>query len=185
MGIGKLLDRVPPDDYKKEWAQLLDKEKGLTEANVEASMIIFKLGKEWLALATSALAEVCEPRAIHHLPHRTGKILKGVVNIRGRLCICVSMHDFLEIYQKSDEDLAIDASKKRMIVARHGEEIWVFTVDEVLGIQNFEQNKLKNVPITVTKSTANFLRGMLEWETKNVGFLDEELLFQSLRRGIS
>ena len=59
------------------------------------SVVVFRVGSEWLALATSVFREVAALRTIHSLPQRrTGAVL-GLANVRGELLICVSLGHLL------------------------------------------------------------------------------------------
>lgn len=78
-----LLEREPPEDYLREWTQALAEEKGEDKAADTLSVLIFRLGQEWLALPTHVCQEVAEMRPIHILPHRSGPVLLGLANIRG------------------------------------------------------------------------------------------------------
>lgn len=42
------------------------------------SLLLFRLGEEWLALATACLAEVAPMQPVHSLPHQRSRVLQGV-----------------------------------------------------------------------------------------------------------
>ena len=65
----QLLDRALPADYRRERAEHYAQSKKITKP-ARLSVVIFRLGLEWLALPTGAFAEVAERRALHTLPHR-------------------------------------------------------------------------------------------------------------------
>ena len=180
----KLLDRVPDEAYIDEWTILVQKEKLAEEVAAEHSVVIFRLNQEWLAISTLIFAEVATLRKIHHIPHRSGLILKGVVNLRGQLKLCISLHNFLEI-ESIDKKADHQKDKyQRMLAIKREDQNWIFPVDEVYGIFKCDIMHLQNVPVTITKSKANFLKGVFAWEGKSVGYLDEDLLFQSLQRSV-
>lgn len=178
-----LLDRKADSRYLAEWTQLLQKERVSAEELHENSVVIFRLHKEWLALSTLIFSEVAETRPIHRIPHRSGKILLGVVNLRGQLHLCVALDKLLEI-EPPDSSTNGSSSKayRRMLEIKKNEERWIFPVDEVYGILRIDSKAMQNVPVTVAKSTANFLKGVFYWKNKSVGYLDEELLLSSLKR---
>jgi len=179
----KLLDREVQEDYKTEWTELLMRKKEeLRTAPI--SVVMFRLQQQWLALSTTAFKEVCEVRPIHTLPHRSNNLLLGVVNIRGQLRTCVALGKMLEIEDAVAAKEANETCYQRLIVLENESDRWVFPADEVHGISHFEQSDVHNVPVTVSKSTANFLKGMLERDGKHMGFIDEELMFSGLRRVI-
>lgn len=47
------------------------------------SVLVFRVGEEWMAADIALLVEIGEMRPIHTIPHRTNEILSGLVNIRG------------------------------------------------------------------------------------------------------
>lgn len=182
ISANKLLDRPSDDAYINEWTALLQKEKSREEGESENSIVIFRLGNEWLAISTKFFTEIAENRKIHSIPHRSGTILLGVVNLRGQLKLCISLHGLLEIEQQPQTENG--HSTERMVSIQKEGERWIFPVDDVYGISRFDLNYLENVPVTVAKSTANYLKGVIKWEGKRVGYLDEELLFYSLKRSV-
>lgn len=179
----KLLDRDVQEDYRDEWTRLLMRQKEeMRQAPI--SVVMFRLQEQWLALSTDAFKEVCEVRPIHTLPHRSNNLLLGLVNIRGQLRTCVALDKMLEIEEVEDLHRTNEAVYQRLVVLEDQTDRWVFPADEVHGISHFEQSDVHNVPVTVSKSTANFLKGMLEHDGKHMGFIDEELMFSGLRRVI-
>src|ERR1700740_948398 len=75
----RFLDTPAPGAYVEEWTDRLTApvEEGATDLQ---SVLIFRLGEEWLALRVPVLLEVTNPRPIHRIPHRVG-LLAGLVNI--------------------------------------------------------------------------------------------------------
>ena len=65
------------------------------QRQIRSRCCIFRLGREWLALPTHVCQEMAEMRPIHTLPHRSGPVLLGLVNIRGSIRLCVSLRELL------------------------------------------------------------------------------------------
>lgn len=177
----QLLDRPPSEEYIKEWTKLLTQEKEEVREVKEYSILIFRLRKEWLALPILVFSQVSERRKIHHIPHRTTASLLGLVNVRGQMKLCVALHNILQI--ENSNSISNDTYEQMLVIEKNSD-IWVFPVDEIYGIHQCNMNELQNVPVTVSKSTANFLRGMLHHDNKKIGLLDEELLFYSLKMSV-
>lgn len=90
----QLLDRPVTEERRREWTEHYGQERKLsTPARI--SVVIFRLGSEWLALPTPAFQEVAERRRLHSLPHRRGGVVLGLVNVRGELLVCASLHRVL------------------------------------------------------------------------------------------
>ena len=59
------------------------------------SILVFRLGEEWLGLASRCLSEVAPAQTIHSLPHQRSRALLGVANVRGALVACISLVELL------------------------------------------------------------------------------------------
>ena len=174
-----LLQRAPADGYLTEWTELLKREKSSARTLPESSVVIFRLFEEWLAINTSFFVEVASLRKIHRIPHSDHSVVLGLVNLRGQLKLTIALHHLLQVNTASKGD---EKGHKRLIALRKDEDQWIFPVNEVYGIHHFDANQLQNVPITVAKSSSNYLKGMIPWNDRSVGLIDEELLFSSLGR---
>ena len=185
ISANKLLERKPDESYILEWSRLLQEQKNEVVRTDEKSVVVFRLGREWLGMATVIFHEVAERRMIHKIPHRGGNILMGMANLRGQLRICVNMHNLLEIeasHQQNQQSSSV--IYQRMLAIQSDDEFWIFPVDEVYGIHRYDPNNVENVPVTVSKSTANYITGVVTWNNMNIGILDEELLLYSLKRSL-
>lgn len=179
-----LLAREPDDSYIAEWTSLLAGDSGPKDM-AEASVVVFRIGEEWLALSTYICKQVADKRHVHSIPHRRDKFLLGMVNLRGQLTLCIALNQLLEIHAEDiDGKTTQELSDKRFLAIQKENETWVFPVSEIFGVIHTDLAKVQNVPVTVSKSTANYLKGVIPWNQKNVGLLDEELIFFSLRRSL-
>lgn len=189
----RLLDRPPQPEYLTMWGELLMHAKAPMPGPSEGSVLLFRLGNEWFGFSTSVLEEVLESRPIHTVPNSRSKIFLGVVNVRGQLRLCIALHKLLEV---SSEWTAAPRSRlvpifgmghrkyQRMMAIKRSTEMWVFPVDEVYGAISCTVEGFLNLPVNVSKSTVNYLKGLWRWNDRNVAVIDEELLFASLRRMI-
>jgi chemotaxis-related protein WspD len=177
----QLLEKPVDDKYLEEWTRfLIAEEEGKVKKNAH-SVVVFRLGQDWLGLSTLAFAEVSKMRPVRRIPHRTNEVLKGFINIRGQLYLCIDLAKVLEIEQaagpgKNDQQMAVTVSKNQ--------NDWVFVADEVLGVFLYDTDDLTNVPVTVSKSTANYLKGIMIADHRHISILDEDLLFYSLEKRV-
>lgn len=186
-----MLEREAPRDYLNEWTSLLAQTKLETiqeqrDTTSKTSVVVFRLGVEWLALATNIFKEVTQVSTIRTLPHRSNPILLGLANIRGEIQMCISLSSLLNLensaavnHQNTNEILS-----QRMMVVEKEASRWVFPVDEIYGVHTFHPHELSNVPATVSKSTQTYVKGMLECHERNVSYLDDDLLFYILNKKI-
>ena len=177
-----LFDREVPADYRREWSVLLAREKESLKSATE-SVVIFTLGAETLALPTHIFREVAEMRVLHRVPGTRGKLLQGLVNIRGEIQLCVALHSLLGIPVEAKDGKPF--ADGRMLVVEHGASIWVFPVNKVHGTWRYDPDKLDAPPSTLEKSSSNYTRGTIEWEGKTVGCLNEETILAALKGSVS
>jgi chemotaxis-related protein WspD len=179
-----LLDRAQVHDLA-ETTRLFAADKQSAQRG-EHSAFVFRVGPEWLALATSALDEIADLRPIHSLPHRRSGVVLGLANVRGELIVCVSLAQLLGIEQKAEEPAPRERRQalRRLLVLRDRGMRLAFPVDEVHGTQRYDQAELKSAPSTVSRATASYSRAVLPWGSNAVGLLDDELLFHSLNRNL-
>lgn len=181
-----LFERPPNEEYIKEWTATLSQPTPPEQALNLLSVLIFRLGQEWLALPTIFFKEVTHQRQVHHIPHRRSKILQGIVNLNGELELYVALHELLQIEMSmvSSSNRFPYQSNRMMAIIKEGK-LWVFPVDEIEEIHSWNLLDLENVPVNLSKSKNNYLRGIMKVENKSIGLLDDELLFASLKRSCS
>lgn len=177
----KLLDRTAPDEYRHEWSENLRQHKDEDQRALR-SAFVFRLGAEWFALPTEVLSEVTEIRGIHRIPHNRSQVLRGLVNIRGELHLCVSL-GFLFGLEKGDAAASQGRHiHERIVVIERDRERYVFPVSEVSAIHRFRDDQVAEAPATIAEKTGSFLSGILHIDSHHAGLLDPLLLFQALAR---
>lgn len=204
-------DRPAPEGYLAEWTQWLS--GGIADLTVEQvvhgddreliSVLIFRLGHEWLAFRTQVVAEVTLPRPVHRIPHRSNTTLIGLVNLRGQLQLCVSLHALLgvnappepaaepppvrhgdrsELGKDRKTELGLSPGTRLVVLRdRDRSELWIFGADEVLGVHRLPRVRVRNVSSSLANPEVSFSQAILSWEDHSVGFLDEQRVFAALR----
>ncbi|SDD05528.1 chemotaxis-related protein WspD [Sphingomonas sp. YR710] len=182
-----LLDRAPPDGYLAEWSRhVAQSEIADGERRDSGSALIFRVGAEWLALPTTAIQEVAELRPIHSLPRRTNGTVLGIANIRGEILACVALAGLLGLDAVAEgEGQDVRTAHRRLVVAGWQGKRIVLPVDEVHGVLRFDVEALAAVPAILAGSGKPFTRGMLAWQQRTVGYLDERLLFDAIDRSLA
>ena len=179
-------DRAAPAGYLESWRVLLEQPAAVAETDA-TSVLVFRLGNEWLALPTAALVEVTPTRAVHHVPHRTGTALEGLVNIRGHLQLCVSLRRLLGLEPSAGPAAgspAPDPTTRLLVIERPGDrgaERWVFRVEEVAGVHRISKASMRAVPSTVSAAARRSTRALFDWQERAVGLLDDGWLMDGLR----
>lgn len=192
----ELLEREPPADYVEEWTHLLA--SSLTfETSVQRqatqSVMIFRLGQEWLALRANLFKEITQPTVIHTLPHRSNNYLLGITNIRGKILICISLREFLGIEKlasktinnRESSTLAVKINPviyQRMAVIESAGESWVFRVDEMYGVYRLAEPDLQPPPPAIFQGAETYTKGIFSWHHQKVNYLNEQLLLKALHQ---
>lgn len=197
-----LLDREVPVGYINEWTELFSQAKlELTDPQLEKTneeiektitVLVFRLGVEWLALSAKLFIEITPPCIIHTIPHRSNKILQGIVNIRGEILLSISLSNFLNLEtqefknKKSKSQIATrdfnPVAQQRMIVVEKEGNRWVFIADEVANLQKFHSHEFRQAPAVISQADEAYTKSVINWQGKKINYLDDELLFYTLSK---
>lgn len=184
-----LLDRPLPAGYREEWARHFAEpdRTAVEEADAEErTVVLFRIGEEWLALAADLFQEVAEPRRHHSLPHRRDDLVLGIVNVRGELIVCVSLGSLLGIADARGAERGdrVKAFPRLAVIGRDGRRA-AFPVDEVHGVHRYAAADVAGVPATIGKASSSFISVMIAWKGRSVGRLDDRLVLDAIDRGIA
>jgi chemotaxis-related protein WspD len=182
-GAAELLDGDPPADYLAEWTRHFAQRKPAEDVETR-SIVIFRIGAEWLALPASVVVEVANVLPVHSLPHRQGGAVLGLANVRGELLICVSLGRIVGVEPSAVTSRERSTVYQRLLVIRREDVRVVCPVDEVHGIHRVHLRELKDVPATVANATVSYSTALVSWRERSVGILDDQLVFYSLKRSL-
>lgn len=175
----KLFERMPELTYLEEWASLLAQVPEKDAEIKETSLVIFRLSDEWFALPTLIFSEIGAQYTINSMPYYHDPAILGVINLKGQLRVCFSLHVLLDLKKSPLVNFP------RFLAISDKNEIWTTPVDEVKGIYQYDLSLLSNVPVDFANMRENFLKGVINWNEKNIYLINDEILFSSLRRRIS
>ena len=178
----RLLDRyaLQQDEAEVEYAQ------APAAAQASRSLLVFRLGEEWLALATRILVEVAAPVPVHTLPHPRGRALLGVANVRGALLTCLSLVELLglDVSGAPAPAAGVRVAPRMLVLGAPGGHL-LAAVDEVDGIHGFALDLLAEAERDNTLDPAKCSRGVLQWRGRSLRLLDEEQLLQTMIRSLA
>ena len=186
-----LLDRPRPasndaSSFDVALADPLEDERTTSE-----SVLIFRLGDEWLGLPTRVLQQVAPVRTIHRVPHRKHAALLGVVNIQGALRLCIALSALLGVDATPDDPHTSNRRRMLVVDTTHdtasgsgGPEPVVFPVDEIDGVHRFRTDAREAVPATVAGKTLAHAVAVLRLRERTIGLLDAGRLFDTLERSL-
>jgi len=180
-----LLDRLPQDavSCSADDGQVSPQHNA---GDLTVSLLLFRIGEEWLALPTAIFEEITEHSTVHSLPHRHNAVVLGIVNIRGALVTCVSLAAVLGIAcDDGGRRTARQQLLQRMLVVKRNGHTSVFPADEVHGTLRVASAAYKPVPTTLARAAGHFTHAVIQWQDRSVGLLDEELVFHTLDRSLA
>jgi len=158
-----------------------------TQANediVTRSLLIFRLGEEWLGIATRCLVEVATLHPIHSLPHQRSRALLGVANVRGALVACLSLVELLGLDAISHGTPGGRIMPRMLIIAAQDGPV-VVPVDEVDGIHAIDERTLTAASASGTQASGRFTQGVLQWKGRSLRWLDEAQLLSAVTRSLT
>jgi chemotaxis-related protein WspD len=148
--LSRLLRREPPAEYLEEYARVVAKPQVREEATY-ASLFVFDLGPERVALPVTSLQEVLQPPLrIHSLPNRRHPALLGLVNLHGKLEICVSLFALLRGVSRAPQE------ETRMLVWGSNTQRFVSPITGTHGVVRVKVQELQPFaagPTSVVEST--------------------------------
>jgi chemotaxis-related protein WspD len=181
----QLLDTPASTDYSRVLTDHFAQPITVVEADSH-SVMIFRVGAEWMALPTHVCVEVASLRRVHSLPHRRSDTVLGLANVRGVLVVCVSLGAILHVTADPADKQAEDRSLvQRLLVLRWPDGTAAVPVDEVHGVHRFREQDLKEVPATLAEAQSRYTKAVLCWGERSVGVLDEQLVGYTLTRSLA
>ncbi len=182
----RLLDREVPEESLRESTAHVAAKKNVVELGTK-SVVIFRIGTEWLALPTEVIQEIGDRCTVRRLPDHRGGILSGLVNVRGELLLCVALGVILGLDKVAEgQRTAKSNSAERLMICKRSDARLAFQVNEVHGLHRYHPRDLRSPPATLAKAAVGiYTLGVVPWKDTIVGCLDDELLFYTLNKGLS
>lgn len=171
-----LFERPLPPGYSLAWTTLLALPKPEEPVGTLAAAL-FRVGDEWLALEVAHVVQIGGTRPVRRIPHRSGEVLLGLVNVDGELVLCASLEALLGI-----SPAAGDAPPALFLAVSLPGGRWVFPVQEVDGVHALDPASLVPLPSTLSEARVRHARGLAVTERRTVTLLDPIRLDDGLRQ---
>lgn len=178
-----LLDRAPPGTYVTDQTSIIAAPE-IKEDVKKQTALIFRLGPEWLALPAGIFAEITPPRPIRPVPHRNNRIFLGLTCIRGTIQLCFSLGSILEIQPLPDAKKTAGALWRFCVLAESDRQ-WVFPADEIHGLHHYAERDIQPAPVTVAKALHKYTAGIVAFNKRQAGLLNENLVTAAFQRSLS
>lgn len=143
------------------------------------SVLIFRLGQNWLAVPSALLLEVTTPIAVHRLPYPRSRALRGLCNVRGTLVPCLALDVVLGL---SLENTPQDRPHMLILDAPGG--ALVAEVQAVEGIYALPQSQLQKTSHASGVAASQLASAVTQWQERSVTVLDADRLAQTLLRSL-
>jgi len=180
-----LLDREPPGNYIEELTEMIARPETKKDG-LQKSVMVFRLGSEWLSLPVNLFVELTRPLPIRRVPHRSNSVFLGLVSIRGDIQMCFSAGNLLGV-QSAEAGKTTPASGMLLrfcFVSKHGRK-WAFPVDEVCGLYNYAENEVQPVPVNVAKTMQKYTVGIIDVNKRQTGLINDDLVFAAFERSLA
>lgn len=164
----------PPVGYLTQWQKEISIKKEERKKG-DIGVMVFRLGKEWLALPVEYLQEIVEEKKVHKIPHNEGVYILGIVNIGGEVNTCYSLMNLLEIDENTDKN---DSELRRLIVMVINGDRFVLPVCEISGLARYSSSDLLPAPATLGEKMGTYLVGMFQIENRQVAALNVEQIYR-------
>lgn len=175
------LQRPVGDEYKKEWAGHFRRTQGDANKN-DTSALVFRIGREWLALPTKLFVAVAPQTVPHVLPHRSGRGLIGIVNLGGKLYPCMSLAILLGVDERDSPPAKGRHTFARLLLLQWEEQAFALPVADLHGIIRYASAAVQAPAATINMGLSRFLSGVITHENMHVGCLDAALIGYQLAR---
>ena len=176
----QLLNQALPHGYRRERTDYFARQHDPREAS-NFSVVLFRIGADWLALPTRILQEATEFKTIHSLPHRRAASILGLANVRGELLICISLPHLLGLHSGHPHP-SLPLAYDRLLVVQSGASRLAFPVNEVHGPHRFHTDEIKRFSAKPRPSALTSSQGVLRWQDRAVSLLDSETLLATCQR---
>ncbi|RFP10433.1 chemotaxis protein CheW [Duganella sp. BJB488] len=177
------LQRPVGDDYKKEWAAHFRQAAAGTQ-QLDASCLVFRIGREWLSLPTKIFVSVAPQAKPHRLPHRTEPGLSGIVNVGGTLYPCMSLAALLGIDANEGDAATGRHTFARLLLTQWEDQAYALPVADLHGILRYATKSVQAPAATINKGLSRFLSGVIAHQDMHIGVLDSALIGHQLARSL-
>jgi chemotaxis-related protein WspD len=175
------LRRPVSDGYREQWAAHFRQARASNVA-ADSAALVFRIGREWLALPAAIIDSVAPEASGHRLPHRSGGALLGIVNVGGKLMPQVSLAALLGIDAAGAPTAGGRHVFPRLVVMRWEGQAFALPVADLHGIVRYAASAAGTPAATINKGLVRYLSGVLSEAGMHIGVLDAALLGHQMAR---
>ena len=184
-GAQRSLQRPVTEGYRDQWAAHLRAVPQQRAPN-DSAALVFRVGREWLALPASMIDSVAPQAPAHRLPHRAGGALLGIANVGGKLRPVMSLAILLGIDADGPgQGDTLDQGRHifaRLVMAHWEGHTFALPVADLHGIARYPAGTMAAPAATINKGLVPFLAGVLSLDARSIGVLDGPLVGYQMAR---
>lgn len=144
----------------------------------QGAVLVFRLGSAWYALSTVAVREIAEARPVCRIAHRVGRLLEGLVNIRGELQLCVALDRLLGAPREA-------GLASRLVLAEVDGQGFCFFADQVRGVERLAELGNEAPPAAAPPALQQLVQRLLRLPDGQAALaLDAEALYRRIRQEV-
>ena len=177
--ILRLLDRPLSSDDLREATDRVARPPEIAEKDV-VRLLVFQVGDELLACESLQVSQVVLAAAVHRIPHRTNKIVRGLCSVGGELLLCADLARLLDLNEPTATAVPLQR-QRQMIVLGEERNRWVVEVDAVAGVTSVPLNSIRKPPITVDAAAARYTKGLVRLDRRVSALLDVERILSGFQ----
>ena len=175
------LQRPVAPGYREQWAAHFRQARAI-QVQDDSAALVFRIGREWLALPAAMVDSVAPEASGHRLPHRSGGGLLGVVNVGGKLHPQISLATLLGIDSAGPQETSGRHVFARLVVVHAQGQAFALPVADLHGIVRYPASTLAIPAATINKGLVRYLTGVLTEAGMHIGVLDAQLLGHQMAR---
>ena len=165
------LQRPVDDEYREASARELGRPLP-RPVHADGAALVFRVGREWLAVAMALAAEVAPVAPVHRVPHRSRGALLGIVSVGGRLLPAVSLARLMDVDTDGVPPPLGRHAFARLLVLALGAHRYALPVDEVHGVLRHVSGAMRPPAANIGRAPSPLVAGMIADSTIEAALLD-------------
>lgn len=181
----EIFEREISNSYIEYWTQRYA-EPALTGIDDFISVVSFRVGEQWYALPSEGLHEIVQNPGIHRIPHNKNPLLKGLINLRGRIYPC---YNLAVVFGAEDSDKPSAPSLKtrqsnRLLVISYLDELYAFPVAEIAGVNRYARSSLEKPSALDDALKSTLISAIIKLSDKRLHLLDASAVFDEIKSDV-
>lgn len=146
------------------------------------SIIAFRVGTWWLALAAAQAREIVDILPKHRVPHRRDARFAGLVNVRGELVPCIDIAAVLGIGRAPAAGSVSRAARARprMVLLERDGQALAFEVDEVDAVHAVPPEALQPAPADAATAAGRLTQAQVDLPVGRTALIEPDLFWYAV-----